>query len=278
MARTGSHAHVKKLNIVLVLVVLVGAVFLSTLGVGPARALQSLFLGLVSPFVRTGAAVSQQIGSVGENLKTLDEIEAENKELHLKNRELLTTNQMLRDIEAENNKLRQALGYRERSVFYLLPAVILSRDASTWWNTVKINRGFEDGVESDMPVVTETGLVGKTSTVAKNESLVVLVTDETCRVAAKVEGSVEQGIVSGLRVPSVGESGAIQMAFLTKGADLQQGQKIYTAGVRGGVFPSGILIGAVKTFRARALDGQAILEPAVDLASVEDVFVIVGVK
>lgn len=268
----------KKLNIVLVLAVLVGAVFLSTLGVGPVRALQSVFMGLVSPFVRTGAAVSEQIGSVGASLKTLDQLEVENRELLLKNRELLTTNQMLRDIEAENNRLREALGYRERSVFYLLPAVILSRDASTWWNTVKINRGFEDGVESDMPVVTETGLVGKTSTVAKNESIVVLITDETCRVAAKVEGSVEQGIVSGLRVPTASEAGDVQMAFLSKGANLQPGQKIYTAGIRGGVFPSGILIGAVQSFRARALDGQALLQPAVDLASVEDVFVIVGIK
>ncbi|MCX7868828.1 MAG: rod shape-determining protein MreC [Terrimicrobiaceae bacterium] len=237
-----------------------------------------MFLSLFSPFAKTGAAVSEQLGSVGQNLKSLDQLERENRELILKNRELMATNQLLRDIEAENNKLRAALGYRERSVFYLLPARVISRDASTWWSTLKINRGFEDGVESDMPVVTEAGLVGKTTTVSKNESIVVLVTDETCRVAARVEGTVEQGIASGLRVPTGAASMEIQLSFLSKTANLQPGQKVYTAGISGGVFPSGILIGTVESFRARALDGQAILAPAVDLAAVEDVFVIVGIK
>ena len=268
----------KKLNIVLVLLVLAGAVLLSTLGVGTMRGLQSMFLSLFSPFARTGAAVTEQLGSVGQSLKSLDQLERENRELILKNRELLTINQLLRDIEAENNKLRAALGYRKRSVFYLLPARVISRDASTWWSTMKINRGFEDGVESDMPVVTEAGLVGKTTTVAKNESIVVLVTDEACRVAARVEGTVEQGIASGVRTPSLGPNAEIQLSFLSKNANLQPGQKVYTAGVSGGVFPSGILIGTVESFRARPLDGQATLRPAVDLAGLEDVFVIVGIK
>jgi hypothetical protein len=38
------------------------------------------------------------------------------------------------------------------------------------------------------------------------------------------------------------------------------------------------VIGRIKEFRLRALDGQAIVEPAVNLASVEDVFVLIGKK
>jgi cell shape-determining protein MreC len=44
------------------------------------------------------------------------------------------------------------------------------------------------------------------------------------------------------------------------------------------VFPSGIPIGAVKTFRVRELDGQAQVTPAVDLTHLEDVFVVTGRK
>ena len=44
----------------------------------------------------------------------------------------------------------------------------------------------------------------------------------------------------------------------------------------GGVFPSGLLIGAVKNFHVRELDGQAQLTPAVDLSHLEDVFVVTG--
>jgi rod shape-determining protein MreC len=269
---------VKKLNIILVVVILAGAVLLSTMGSKSVQGLQAVWLTLVSPFLQTSSAVSEQLGTVGQSLKTLDQLESENRELTLKNRELMATNQLLRDIEAENNKLRMALDYKERSVFALMPARVISRDASTWWNTVKVNRGFEDGVESDMPVLTESGLVGKTTTVSKNISTVLLLTDETCRVAARVEGTVEQGIASGHRVPGAGTAGEIQLSFLSKSANLQPGQKVYTAGVSGGVFPSGIMIGTVKSFRARALDGQSLLEPAVDLAGVEDVFILVGAK
>ncbi len=268
----------KKLNIILILVAVAVAIYLSTFSAVDMQRLQGAFLSFLSPFLRTGTAVQEQLGSMGEGLKTLDQLEAENRKLNEENRELKTTNNLLREIEAENNRLRLALEYRERSVFRLLPARIIGRDASTWWNTVKINRGFEDGVEADQPVLTEVGLVGKTTTVAKNESIVVLITDETCRVAAKIEGTREQGILSGMRIQDSSTMGIMQLNFLTKNAVLEPGQRVYTAGVSNGVFPSGILIGNVKEFRTRPLDGQALVEPAVDLTVTEDVFVVVGLK
>lgn len=267
-----------RLNIILVVVILGIAVLLSTLGSSTMQKVQAGFLGIVSPFLRTGSAVKQEIGSVGQGLKSLQEVEEENRKLSAENKELRATNQILRDIEIENNKLRMALDYRARSVFKLIPARVISRDASTWWNTIRINRGFEDGLESDQPVLTDQGLVGKTTTVGKNESIVLLITDENCRVASKVEGSREQGIMSGQRVQGTSSPGEMQLNFLSKTADLQPGQKIYTAGVSGGVFPSGIMLGSVKSFKARPLDGQAMVEPAQDLSTVEDVFVVVGAK
>ncbi len=159
-----------------------------------------------------------------------------------------------------------------------MPARVIGRNASTWWNTITINRGFEDGLEADQTVLTDIGLVGKTTTVAKNESIVLLITDETCKVAVKVEGTREQGILSGQRISDDRGSSETQLNFLTKTANLQPDQKIYTAGVSGGVFPTGIFVGTVKSFRTRALDGQAIVQPAVDLATIEDVFVVVGAK
>jgi len=268
----------KKLNIILILAVVGFAVYLSTLTPMEMQGIQARFLSFLSPFLRTGTAVQEQLGSVGAGLKTLDELEAENRKLNEQNRELLTTNNLLRETEAEINRLRLALEYRERSVFRLLPARIIARDASTWWSTVKINRGFEDGIDVDQPVLTDVGLVGKTTTVAKNESIVVLITDETCRVGAKIEGTREQGILSGVRVQDSAGIGELQLNFLSKNAAVEPGQKVYTAGVSNGVFPSGILIGAVKEFRTRPLDGQAIVEPSVDLSRTEDVFVVVGAK
>jgi rod shape-determining protein MreC len=267
-----------RIVIVLVAVILVVAVFLSTLGSDTARRLQSGFFNWISPFLKTGSGLQSQIGSVGEKMKTFDELMAENARLTTENKELRAMNLILRDLEAENNKLKDALAYQRNSVFKLVPARVIGRDASTWWNTIRINRGFEDGIEENQPVLTDVGLVGKTMTVGKNMSTVLLITDESCKVAARVEGSRESGILNGLRVQENTGSGELQLNFLTKMANLQPGQKIYTAGVSNGVFPPGILIGTVKSFKVRSLDGQAIVEPAVDISSVEDVFVKVDDK
>jgi len=265
-----------RLNIILVVVVLVVAVLLSTWGSPTLQRMQSSFLDLVSPFVKTGSAVQKQIGAVGQGLKSLDQLEAENTQLQTDNKALRATNQVLRDIEKENNQLRSALNYRSRSVFKLVPARVISHDASTWWNTIMINRGMNDGITSDQCVLTDTGLVGKTTTVGRDTSIVLLITDESCKVASAIEGSNEKGILSGQRVSE--GAGEMQLNFLTKMANLQPDQKVYTAGVSGGVFPSGILIGKVKSFHTRALDGQALVDPVVDLSTVEDVFVVVGAR
>ena len=263
-------------SIVALILFVVSVGYLLSFGADSTRKLQSGFYQLMAPFLKSGSGLEKQITSVRTGLKTLEELEKENASLKVENRSLRATNEALRDVEREVNRLRQALNYRQRSEFKLVPAQIITRDAATWWRTVTINRGREDKVEPDMPVLTDEGLVGKTTTVSANISVVLLVSDENCRVASTVEGTREQGIVSGERVAG-SVTPMLDLNFLSKQADLKPGQKVYTSGV-GGVFPSGLLVGTVQTFRVRELDGQARLAPAVDLARLEDVFVVTGHK
>ena len=263
-------------SIVALVVFAAALAYLLSLGAGGTRKLQANVYQFLAPFLSSGSGIQKQITSVRSNLKSLDNLQAENNSLRVENRSLKATNQALRDVEHEVNRLRHGLNYRERSVFKLMAAEIVTRDSSTWWHTVTINRGKEDGIETDMAVVTDEGLVGKTTTVSEKISVVLLISDENCKVAASVEGTREQGIVSGERVTG-GLNPLLDLNFLSKQADLKPGQKAYTSGV-GGVFPSGLLIGAVKNFRVRELDGQAQLTPAVDLSHLEDVFVVTGRK
>jgi rod shape-determining protein MreC len=279
MFEHGLEVHAMPMSRTSVIALLIfGAIlgYFLSFGADSTRKLQAGVYQLIAPFLSSGSGLQKQITSVRSGLKSLEDLERENTALGVENRELRATNQGLRDVEREVNRLRHALNYRERSVFKLVPAVIVTRDSSTWWHTVTINRGKEDGVESDMAVVTDEGLVGKTTTVGANIALVLLVADENCKVAATVEGTREQGIVSGERVTS-GLTPFLDLKFLSKQADLKPGQKAYTSGV-GGVFPSGLPIGVVKSFRVRELDGQAQLTPTVDLSHLEDVFVVTGRK
>lgn len=262
----------------LIALLVFGAILGYFLSFGPdsTRGLQSKVYQMIAPFLSGGSGIKKQITQVRSGLKSLEELERYNQNLEVENRQLKATNQGLRDVEHEVNRLRHALQYKERSVFKLVPAEIIARDSSTWWRTVTINRGKEDKIEGDMPVVTDEGLIGKTTTVSENISIVLLVSDENCKVAAKVEGTREQGIISGERVTG-GRTPFLNLNFLSKQADLKAGQKVYTSGV-GGVFPSGLLVGVVNEYKVRALDGQAQVAPAVDLSHLEDVFVVTGRK
>jgi rod shape-determining protein MreC len=264
----------KKSSIIALVAFVVTVGLLFTITPGMTKTIQSRMLDVISPFLRTGSLMQKRLTAMKEGLKKLDELQEENQRLSVQVKELKATNQTLRDMELENNKLRKALQYRERATFKLVPARIIARDAGTWWQTVKIDKGFEDGVDADMPVLTEDGLVGKTTTVAGHMASVVLIADETCKVAAMVEGTREQGILRGGRT-STSVMPEIGLMFLSKNAGLQAGQKVYTSGV-GGVYPSGVLIGGIKKFETRPLDGYATIVPAVDLSNLQDVFVVAG--
>jgi rod shape-determining protein MreC len=265
----------QRTNVIAALIFLAAVIALfAVLSPRNTQRVQAGFLAMIAPFLKQGSNLERKYNDFRRGLQTLQELEEENTRLSIANKELSATNHTLRGLETENNRLRNALGYRERAVFQLMPARIIARDASTWYNTIKIDRGSEELIEPDMPVLTEEGLVGKTTIVSEHASVVLLISDENCRVSATVEGTREQGIIRGERTSHTGQP-IISLNFLSKRADLKPGQRVLTSGV-GGVFPSGILIGAVKDFKERELDGYATIVPAVDLSAIEDVFVIVG--
>jgi rod shape-determining protein MreC len=238
--------------------------------------LQGAFFQLISPVLRTGASVQRELGGVRGGLKRLDELERENQKLKLENEQLRATNSLLNNLEAEVNRLSRALGFREQSPFKLLPARVISRESATWWNTCAISRGSRDGIATDMAVVTEDGLVGKITTVGKDVAVVLIVSDESLRVSVSIEGTQEQGIVSGTRASS-NYAPDLRIRFLSKTANLKPGMKVLTAGA-GGVFPFGLVLGTVKDFSVRELEGVASVTPAVNLADLQDVFVIIRQK
>jgi rod shape-determining protein MreC len=238
--------------------------------------MQGALLQLISPILRTGASVGHEIGGVSGGLKHLDELQRENEQLRSENEQLRAENSLLANLETEVNRLNRALGFREQSPFKLLPARVVTRETATWWSTCTISIGSKDGVAPDMAVVTESGLVGKVTTVGKDISVVLLVSDESLRVSVSIEGTQEQGIISGTRASSM-YAPDLRIRFLSKTAQLQPGMKVLTAGT-GGVFPSGLVVGTVKDFSSNELEGIAKVTPAVDLAEIENVFVILRQK
>ncbi len=242
--------------------------------------LQNGFLGIISPFLRKGSEWDRVRKEYSIGTKRLAELEVENASLKTEASRLRAENQALRGIEGENLRLKAALGYQNESPFTLVTARVIGRPVTNWWNTLEVDKGSADGLTADMCVLTPEGLVGKVIRAADHVSTVLLITDESCKVAASVEGGKEQGII---RVEVRGERATnslqprMTLNFVSKFAALQPGQKVSTSGA-GQVYPPGVTIGKIVDFKSRELDGQGIVEPTVDFVTLSDVFVVTGMK
>ena len=232
---------------------------------------------IFSPFTKASGKISQSTSKVsGEKLsyaqlkESLDLIRSERDRLRI---EVLQLDELIYD----NNELRNALQYKMRSPLSLLPARVMNRKPLTWYNTLIIDKGQKDLVVPDLPVIValgnNAGLVGKvTDVIGPHSSVVLLLTDEMCQVAAQIKGTQEQGILNGQRAP-VQSHPLLKLRFLAKEAKIKPGDVIISSGL-GEVFQKDLILGTVTEAKRGVIDTEATVQPAVDFEKLLDVFVI----
>jgi rod shape-determining protein MreC len=241
-------------------------------------------LTFASPLLRVVERVHDFFTEVDVGLQNRQAAQLQVKELGTENTRLKMENNFLRDLEKENARLKEMLAFKQESPFKLLASRVISRDPSSWWNTVLVNRGWADdkSLDKDLPVVSPRGLVGKTGTVSRYATEVILLVDENCKVAAVSRGSNAQGIVVGEGNFDQGKP-RMHMKFIDRNANLAVGELVYTSGL-GGVFPAGLPIGVVSEVPPLSstinfgLYREAIIDPVVDLGQFNELFIIVGAK
>lgn len=229
------------------------------------------------PFVRASSEVEDTLGSLGSEAlspaqmrEKLAAVESDRDRLQL---EVIQLDELIN----ENNQLRRALLYKEKSPLELIAARVINRKPSNWYNTLVIDKGRVDGVVVDSPVIVpvgeEAGLVGKiTEVIGDHSAVVLLLTDEMCQVSAKLVKSQEQGILNGQR-------GALQtlpnlrLRYLSKEAKADPGTKVLSSGT-GELFPANLYLGEIISIESGVIDSEAKVRPGVDFDSLVDVFII----
>ncbi len=192
-----------------------------------------------------------------------------------------------RGMQAENAMLREMAGMRQqRKERMLLGEVVARGDATGWWQTIRVNRGTRDGVRPDLPVFTNRGLVGRTTTVADRSCEVLLITDPNSQVSCRVGASGATGILRGEGLSFMGDpklavlqtAPGAKLEYLPAERAVPEGEEVYTSGL-GGVFPEGLLVGRVRSVRLdpSQLFMVATVTPDADLTAVHYVFIMLTV-
>ena len=263
----------KRINFIALLVFLAAVVWVFTWKSPTAQALQTRVVSLFSPFIRTGATVQEKVEEMRRPEVSPGELLAENVKLTDEVARLRIYSDEYQKVKAENEELRGMLNFAKTSPLKLIPARILTRNSATWWRTAIIDRGANQGVRVDTTVRTAEGLIGRVTNVEPEVATILFITDETCLVAVKIEGSPDQGILSGVR-GIAGRNPELRISYLPRDASLQPGAKVYTSG-KGRLYKSGILVGEIVSFGRKDDGGEAIVKPAVDFDRIKHVFVVV---
>ena len=206
------------------------------------RLLRVWVQALVSPAQRITSGASGTGTSFVKQIVNFRSTAVENERLK---QDLATAQLELRKAQEatlENERLRSLLNLKEQTGYDQIPARVIARDSSVWFNTVTIDRGSSAGIGLNMPVVTGGGIVGRVIALSPVTAQVMLITDEKAAAGAivgQLGGSGALGPVRGL-----GKNGLIEMRYVSGLEKVQVGDYILTTG-QDGIYPPGLSVGEV---------------------------------
>ena len=233
-------------------------------------------IGLIlSPFQNAVSWVGDKIVFVKTTVDDIMNVHEQNEALQAEVKELRAKNLAANEFEAENQRLRALLGYKESATqFDLVAARVIGREAASWSSTIVINRGSMDGIANDMAVVTAMGLVGHISEAGLNSSKVQLILDPRSSVGTLIQRP--ESRVAGIVEGDINDPTMPRMVNIPKNSDVIVGDVVVTSGF-GGVYPKGIVVGKIKDIQNEesGLLKYGVIETTVNFQKLEDVAIIV---
>lgn len=228
-------------------------------------------------FQKGFSAVGSFISDTASSISELKKLRQDYDSLVEKTKALDRIERDYADIKSENDRLKAQLGFSSQIAYTKTAARIIGKDPGNLYATIAINKGVEEGIRKNMPVIAwqdgVEGLVGRVVEAGQGVSLVVPLYDPTSYVAARLAKSRYQGLLVGLGA----EDSPLVMKYVPKRArdETQAGDIVVSSGLES-LYPPDIALGRVV--RIRELEYQTSLdidiEPVLDFARLEYVFVV----
>lgn len=228
------------------------------------------------PFRSITNSVSMKIENFIDKVSNSTEYYNENQRLKQQIGEL---NKQLTEYDALKNEveeLRKFVTIKEEHEDYILsePCEVLGYIANDPFMSFTINKGSDEGILPNCPVVTAEGLVGITIEVSAHASTVRTILSPDLSVAAVCSSSAaDYGIIEG--TIDTAADGLTKLIHVDKNHQLKTGDLMITTGTSG-LFPKGYSIGTVKSIGldSSGLSACAEIEPCIDIKRLTSVIVI----
>ncbi len=233
----------------------------------------------VVPVQKGITKVSTYITEVAKNLASIRALQIENEELKAKVEDLTNENTNLEQDKYELTQLRELFELDSQYADYKkIGARIISKDAGNWYHSFVIDKGTDEGVQIDMNVIADGGLVGRITDIGPDWAQVQTIIADNSSVSGTVLSASENLIATGdLELYSEGQ---ITFSKLVDEADkVKVGDKVVTSNISDKYLP-GILIGYISTVEedSNNLTKSGRITPVVDFEYMDEVLIIMQLK
>ncbi|MFO7709277.1 MAG: rod shape-determining protein MreC [Desulfobacterales bacterium] len=253
-----------------ILLVTVNIIFLAiAIKRPPSWGAGRLLLSFVAPFQDVTSRVLEASRQLWQDYFQLVAAAQENERLKRELEAAVERANIHREIELENERLRDLLGFKQSLAHPAAAARIIAKDPSPWFNTVILNKGAADGLSKGLPAVTTRGIAGQLVEVSTHQSKLMLIIDRNSALDALVQRNRVRGVVKGTSQEEC------TLDFIMPADDVRPGDSIISSGFDG-VYPKGIPIGTVSAVLGQGQDffKEVRITPAVDFNKLEEVLII----
>ena len=246
----------KYANIVLILLLLIGFVFIAGNLTPPVRIIKNFVYYAVYPNINTANQIFQSAGNFADNIKSIVYVSQENISYKQKNHELTDS---LRNYELMSERyeiLSRLLDMPKIKNTSSVFARVSVREPNEWYQWFIMDKGADEGLYNELPVVMFQSdgtlcAVGRISEVYKNSAKVALVTNVLSAIPVQIKGKNIDCLAEGFN------SNSIKITYIPLHADVEVGDEIITSQLSS-VFKEGIPVGVIRNISS---------QPSVDFKS-----------
>ncbi len=260
------------------LTILVGVLFLQVLGLAVqvkrsvdaehTRLIRIWAVDAITPLERILVWTQNSTNNVWHNYFFLRGVRAENRQLKEQIQQMRLEQVRLNEDAAQARRLQSLLAFKEQVVMKTVPAQVIGSSGSDLSRSIYIDKGSNQGIAPDMPVITSGGIVGKVLRTYPSTSLVLMINDQSSGVGVLLEKSRLQGVLRGT------PEGELVLERVMSDEQVTPGETVLSSG-GDQIFPKGFPVGTVmKVSPGKELFLNIKVHPAADLSRLEEVLVL----
>jgi rod shape-determining protein MreC len=264
-------------NLTFVFLVAVNILLLTAHLTGYVRTIKNFLYYVLMPFPATSSRIVQTGQNATQNIAEIVRIHQDNQVLRKSLEKYAVMDNEYQRMKEENMRLRQLVNFPAPAGKRSVVASVMTREPGSWFQWVTIDKGLEDGIFVDAPVLAWAAdrpvIVGRVGEVYNHTAKVVLVTNIVCALPVEIKTIGEDGLLEGQNSPR------LQIKYLLPEGRMAIGDEVVTSPLST-VFPPGITIGQVQDIvvSENEMLRSAVVKPAVNFNHLREVVILIPEK